>query len=319
MTEDEMISVIIPVYNVEKYLDKCIRSVVEQTYKNLEIILVDDGSSDQCGAICDKWAERDERIRVIHKANGGVSDARNAGLDLASGTYIGFVDSDDYIHPEMYQRLYEKIKKCDADLALCGFDWVDEQDNTIIRSEKTPYEGLVEKKDAIRNILFNTLYVVVWNKLFKRELFLNRRFMYGKYGEDIFIMPELYNSCKRIVILSDKYYCYVQSPNSICRREKTVWHLDAVEAYYEMLLFCKYGGYTDLLQDISDRMVVYYVATKGSIKKILPNEITRLRKIKKMVLYVYIKHGQGIRLKHRLGLVNPAFYCFLARIKKKLS
>lgn len=107
MTETEAISVIIPVYNVEKYLEKCIRSVVEQTYINLEIILVDDGSTDQSGSICDKWLEKDERIRVIHKVNGGLSDARNAGLNAASGVYIGFVDSDDYIHPEMYQRLYE--------------------------------------------------------------------------------------------------------------------------------------------------------------------------------------------------------------------
>ena len=110
MTENEIISVIIPIYNVEKYLDKCIRSVVEQTYKNLEIILVDDGSPDQCGTICDKWAEKDKRIRVIHKTNGGLSDARNAGLDAAAGAFIGFVDSDDYIHTQMYQRLYEKLK-----------------------------------------------------------------------------------------------------------------------------------------------------------------------------------------------------------------
>ena len=108
MAKSDLISIVIPVYKAEQYLDQCISSVVNQSYRNLEIILVDDGSPDQCGKLCDEWAEKDKRIRVIHKENGGLSDARNAGLDIASGEYIGFVDSDDFVHPEMYQRLYEK-------------------------------------------------------------------------------------------------------------------------------------------------------------------------------------------------------------------
>lgn len=106
-----MISVIVPVYKVEPYLDRCVRSIVEQTYTDLEIILVDDGSPDNCPAICDAWAERDSRVKVIHKQNGGLSDARNAGMDIATGEYIGFVDSDDWIAPEMYQILYNMLQR----------------------------------------------------------------------------------------------------------------------------------------------------------------------------------------------------------------
>ena len=117
MNNNPKISVIVPVYKVEKYLDKCVESIVNQTYKNLEIILVDDGSPDNCPAMCDEWAEKDERIRVIHKENGGLADARNAGMDIATGDYIGFVDSDDWIEPNMYEVLLKNALKYDADIS----------------------------------------------------------------------------------------------------------------------------------------------------------------------------------------------------------
>ena len=117
MVDEGKISVVVPVYNVEEYLDQCVESLVGQTYKNLEVILVDDGSPDNCPAMCDEWAERDNRIKVIHKENGGVSSARNAALDIASGDYIGFVDSDDWIEPDMYEILIKNAKKYDADIS----------------------------------------------------------------------------------------------------------------------------------------------------------------------------------------------------------
>jgi glycosyltransferase involved in cell wall biosynthesis len=315
MTENEIISVIIPIYNVERYLDKCIRSVVEQTYKNLEIILVDDGSPDQCGTICDKWAEKDKRIRVIHKTNGGLSDARNAGLDAATGAYIGFVDSDDYIHPLMYQRLYEKVKEYDADLAICGFDWVDAYNDIIIRSANMPDEGLIDKKEALLNMCHYGTFVVVWNKLYKSELFSNLRFLYGKFSEDVFIMHQLFHKCTGIVAVSEYYYSYVQSPNSIMRSEKTVSHLDSVEAYYRMLLFCESNNYPDLLQKISFKMTYRYIQDMEKIKNILPGEKQRIREIKKMVLYGVTKYGQSVRIVHKLYLISPTLYRFLLRVK----
>ena len=125
--KDELITVIVPVYKVEKYLDRCVQSIVDQTYTNLEIILVDDGSPDNCPKMCDEWAKKDKRIKVIHKQNGGLSDARNAGLEKAKGKYVGFVDSDDYISPIMYEKLYKCIIDNQADMAMCGFSTVDEK------------------------------------------------------------------------------------------------------------------------------------------------------------------------------------------------
>ena len=117
-----MISVIVPVYNVAAYLDRCVKSIVNQTYADLEIILVDDGSPDQCGTMCDNWAMKDKRIKVVHKENGGLSDARNAGIEVASGDYIGFVDSDDWIEPDMYQDLLEAVEREGAELAVTGIN-----------------------------------------------------------------------------------------------------------------------------------------------------------------------------------------------------
>ena len=129
MTED-LISVIIPVYKVEKYLDECLASVTGQTYRNLEIILVDDGSPDRCGEICDQWANKDNRIRVIHKQNGGLADARNAGIDVATGDYISFVDSDDYVDEDFLEGLYSALKKFNTKLAICNMTTFDENGKT---------------------------------------------------------------------------------------------------------------------------------------------------------------------------------------------
>ena len=134
-----LISVIVPVYKVEKYLDRCINSIVNQTYRNLEIILVDDGSPDNCPAMCDEWAQKDPRIRVIHNPHKGLGSARNTGIDAARGSLIGFVDSDDYVYPNMYQRLYELMTENDADLSVCEYTRVDEEGRKISdNSNKLP-------------------------------------------------------------------------------------------------------------------------------------------------------------------------------------
>ena len=133
----ELISIVVPVYKVEPYLDKCVSSIVNQTYKNLEIILVDDGSPDNCPVMCDAWAEKDNRIRVIHKPNGGLSDARNAGMSAATGELIAFVDSDDWIAPDMYEKLYHRLTEDGSDIAACGVQMVWE-DNTPPRMLTRP-------------------------------------------------------------------------------------------------------------------------------------------------------------------------------------
>ena len=124
--DSSKISVIIPVYNVEEYLDKCVTSVLNQTYKNLEIILVDDGSPDNCPKMCDEWAKKDKRIKVVHKKNGGLSDARNSGIEVCTGEYIGFVDSDDYIDKQMYKELLKRIESTNSDMVMCGINCVND-------------------------------------------------------------------------------------------------------------------------------------------------------------------------------------------------
>ena len=165
----ELISIVVPVYKVEPYLDKCISSIVNQTYKNLEIILVDDGSPDNCPAMCDAWAEKDNRIRVIHKPNGGLSDARNAGMYVATGELMAFVDSDDWIAPDMYEQLYRRLTEDGSDIAACGVQMV-WGDNTLPRMLTRPGNRILSRDEAMQAIIEETwLKQPVWYKLYKSK------------------------------------------------------------------------------------------------------------------------------------------------------
>ena len=183
MISQKKISVIVPVYNVELYLRDCLDSLILQTYHNLEIILVDDGSPDNCPEICDEYALLDERFIVIHKENGGLSDARNAGLDIATGDYIGFVDSDDWVSPTMYEDLINTAAEYNAELVCCGYLKI--EDNTVLSKRKFGVKRRASGSDIIRDILckYND-NVVVWNKLYDAILFKSVRFPYGELHED---------------------------------------------------------------------------------------------------------------------------------------
>lgn len=185
----ELISVIIPVYNVEQYLVRCMNSVLNQTYKNLEIILVDDGSTDNSGIMCDEYAEKDSRVKVIHKSNGGLSSARNAGLDIAKGEYIGFVDSDDWISADMYSMLYELINRGNYDISICGIARTyDSQSNAFYEKsfiEKiTEYSSIAFQKKILKvNTQDSNHYAV--NKLYSKKVFKNARYPNGLIDEDV--------------------------------------------------------------------------------------------------------------------------------------
>ena len=166
-----LISIVIPVYKVEKYLERCILSIINQNYSNLEIILVDDGSPDDCGLICDNWAKIDNRIRVIHKENGGLSDARNAGIKIATGEFITFIDSDDYVLDNYIEYLLELIFKYNADIAICNFHQLFEETN-----RKVFVGGKVEKifnsEEAIETMLYDRdFYTCAWGKLYRKSFF----------------------------------------------------------------------------------------------------------------------------------------------------
>lgn len=225
-----LISVIVPVYKVEAYLDKCISSIVGQTYKNLEIILVDDGSPDRSGEICDSWAAKDDRIRVIHKANGGLSDARNAGMTIATGDLMGFVDSDDWIGPDMYWLLYDNMRKHDSDISACGVEMVWE-DGTPSRKLTCNGNYLLNCEEAVLAIIQETcLKQPVWYKLYKTNLIRDISFPVGKYHEDVFWSYRAVARAERVSVLDIPCYYYRQRGGSIMGEGYSLRRLDALEA-----------------------------------------------------------------------------------------
>lgn len=191
---EPLISVIVPVYKVEKYLDQCVQSIVDQTYKNLEIILVDDGSPDNCPRMCDAWAEKDPRIKVIHKPNGGSSSARNAGLDFAHGEYFGFVDSDDFIVPEMYEVLMGALEGQSVKVSCCSPNLVSD-DGIFIRKGRMPDMEKMDVKQALDAIFTLQAENSLWSKLYRREVFDDIRMPLGEINEDFpILIPSIVNA-----------------------------------------------------------------------------------------------------------------------------
>lgn len=226
-----LISVIVPVYNVEDYLDRCVESIVNQTYKNLEIILVDDGSPDNCPQICDDWAKKDSRIIVIHMKNGGQASARNEGLRIATGELIGFVDSDDYIDKTMYELMYECLRENNSDIVECTkMDFDDNQKFDYVGSNQVL---VFNRKEAIEDFLKEThLKCTVWNMLCKAEIAKCIMFDDGKTHEDILWPYRVYMKADRIVYLDKALYYYYQRPGSTMNKaysEKRFDGLDALE------------------------------------------------------------------------------------------
>lgn len=208
-----LISIIVPIYKTESYLRKCLKSIVNQTYKNLEIILIEDGSPDNCGRICDEYAELDSRIKVIHQHNGGLSVARNSGLKIASGEYIGFVDSDDWIADDMFETLYSGTSEYHADIAICGFYFVKDENYKEVKEENIVLCG---REEALHHLLLDQTFTNhVWNKLYKRELFEGITYPCGRTFEDIATTYKLFERAKRIVFMNSSKYYYLQRNDSI--------------------------------------------------------------------------------------------------------
>ena len=228
--EQQKISVIVPVYKVEPFLDRCVQSIVGQTYRNLEVILVDDGSPDNCPAICDAWTEKDSRIKVIHKKNGGLSDARNAGMAIATGELMGFVDSDDWIVPDMYQHLHDLLDADGSDIAACGVEMVWE-DGTPSRILTKSGCCVLDQEEAMRAIIEESwLKQPVWYKLYKTALIRDIPFPVGKYHEDVFWSYQAVGRAQRVSVSDHIGYYYLQRGGSIMGERYSLKRLDAVEA-----------------------------------------------------------------------------------------
>lgn len=235
MINMDLISVIIPVYNVEKYIRECLNSVINQTYKNLEIILVDDGSQDKSGNICDEYKMKDDRIKVIHKQNGGLSDARNVGMKIAKGRYIQFIDSDDFIDKDMIEILYKIIIENDADISMCSNYILKENKRTSDSSGKMYIYNRIE---ALREILLDEkIRSYAWNKLMKKELFTDIEFPKGKVFEDILTIPKIFEKSSKIVYLDIPKYYYRQREGSILNKQTNELRLSYINAAEEINKF----------------------------------------------------------------------------------
>ena len=220
MKQNPLISIIIPVYNVEKYLNRCIYSIVNQTYSNVEIILVNDGSKDSSPLICDEWAKKELRIKVIHKKNGGLSDARNTGLRNASGDVISFIDSDDYIYHDMYKTMIGAMIDYNADLVVCGRNVV--KDNLKTKKFCCGDTKIFTPSEALEELLLHR-YVdeAAWDKLYRKELLVNLEFPLNEINEDIVIMPKIIQKANKIVHVGVALYNYCLNENSITRSNYT--------------------------------------------------------------------------------------------------
>ena len=267
MDTRDLVSVIVPVYKVEPYLDRCVESLCRQSYPALEIILVDDGSPDRCGALCDAWAEKDARIRVLHKENGGLSDARNRGVELAKGAYISFVDSDDYVSPDYVAYLMALLREQDADIACGGYRMVSAGGETF---DGQPDERVLrlEREDACLALLGQEHYmplVTAWAKLFPAQLVRDNPFPKGRLHEDEATTYKYYDGCRAVALGTREIYAYYQNPQSITHTKTRKNREATLLAAEEQWAWFDGRGEERLRRAAADRLLndAVYLAAKG--------------------------------------------------------
>lgn len=283
-----LISVVIPVYNVEKYINQCIDSILSQTFTDFELILVDDGSPDQCPQICDRYAEQDQRIHVIHQKNSGLSAARNAGIDWAfansDSQWITFVDSDDWVHPELLERLYGAALEKHVNISVCKYQRTNGKDPQV---ESAPVQLWTPEDFYVQ---YNVNASVAWGKLYKKECFSKIRYPVGKIHEDEFITYKILFEHKKIAFIDAPLYAYFSNPNGIM---KTKWRpecLCGIEARIEQIAYFSENHF-ELARNRAIRGLLW--GTKGQLEAVVFNNekeyITYLRKMLRKEIRQYKK------------------------------
>lgn len=227
-----IISIIIPIYNVEKYIHRCVDSVINQTYTDLEIILVDDGSPDNCGKICDEYAKKDNRIKVIHKENGGLSDARNHGIESAIGEWLFFLDSDDWIYPQTIENLYAAAIENNVSVSMCAYEETDSKSLVVDDSKKST---LWTPKDLY--LKHHVTATTAWGKLYHKDCFKNIRYPAGKIHEDEFVTYRILFAQEKIAFINQPYYAYFMNDEGIMRSKWTPARITAVDSLEEQCKF----------------------------------------------------------------------------------
>lgn len=315
-----LISIVVPVYNVEKYLDYCIDSLVKQTYKNLDIILVDDGSTDASGLKCDEWAEKDDRIRVFHKDNGGLSDARNYGIKHSKGEYIGFVDSDDFVEKEMYEQLMDALQETSSDISMCYA--IDENEIGISPTYKSEEFTVLNAEEALFDLFTDNIYVrhAAWNKLYRRRVWTDILFPKNRLFEDAAIMYQVIDKAKNIVCIKSEMYHYVQRNGSISKSKYVSKSIgDRVKNFTETI------DYFENNFEIKRKVYQWYFERLVSLYEIAFYEGDGLmcKGIAKALRKKYISRGLSCSLKRKvkayLFLLDSSAYIWLKKKKRNIS
>lgn len=314
MINNPKISVIVPVYNVEKYLPTCLDSIIAQSYKNLEIIVVDDGAKDSSGAICDEYAKKDVRIVALHKQNGGLSDARNYGMQFMTGDYISFIDSDDYVHPDYISTLYNNLVENDADISICNFEKTNEvrkpKTNELTDDEIHVYNTI----DSLGQLLcgkYSLPFTIACGKLFKRYIFNDIRFPKGKHYEDSATDHLWYAKAQKTVYTNRALYYYLQREGSIKSSERFK-DTDMLDAAIEKLNFLKewnggyyknegYAGYVSCCLGVYPRLAENLSYKKADI-------LIELKNISSMIDRKEIKINGKLNARLRLFIMFPGLY-----------
>ena len=324
-----LISVIVPVYRVEEYLERCVKSILSQTYKNLEVILVDDGSPDQCPAICDACAEKDARVKVIHQENKGLSGARNAGIDAASGEYFAFVDSDDYVSPHFIEELYQLLQDTGCAIGQCRFSYV--KGDGLVEEGDSAF--CIYRGESLMEQLYGpeekaTCFVVAWNKLYRAELFKETGIRYpeGRIHEDEATTYRLFHEAKKLVFLDRALYGYYtengESITSVFSAKRLQW----LTAHEERIAFFKKNGYEKLLpaayRKLCDACITFYFRCTEQVK-----DAEELKKELRKRLETYRANGAAwiaaLPLKTRMGYelfsMSPGLYAKMLQKMQETS
>lgn len=322
------ISIVVPVYNVEKYLDKCISSILQQSFTDFELILVDDGSNDGSERKCDEYKNGDSRIKVVHQENQGLSSARNIGIETSKGKYITFIDSDDFVHPRMLEILYNNILENKADISACGYEIVPEGKKIYVKSignNISIYNNIQSVKKIVEKS--ESIMIIACCKLYRRDLFQDVHYPSGKYHEDEFVTYKLLYKSNKIVVTDAKLYYYVQRSNSITGSTYSIKRLDKLEALEQAINFFKNEDNKELTCLAEFRylfnMQIAYYRVKYEIKynksimdklrkqyneefrKFAHNNIKNIFIIKRIILWSFY--------------MFPDLYCILVRILSKTA
>ena len=260
-----LISIVIPVYNVKKYLSKCIDSVISQTYSNIEIILVDDGSNDGCSEMCDKYKKNDNRVIVIHKENGGLSDARNVGIKIARGEYITFIDSDDFIEKNYIEYLYSLINENNSDLAICEYKYITEKNQILNKFDDNGCVNVFSRKEALIELCNEKMFSnSAWGKLYLTKCFCDIEYPKGKLFEDIPTTYKLFAKCNSIVFGKKALYNYLYRNDAISKQKFSLNRLDSITFVEEMTNYIN-EQYPDSISICKKRKFVEYVYVYKSL------------------------------------------------------